>query len=200
MTLLLLRHGESEGNVLRVIQGWRDYPLSERGHRQAGYAADRLASVGATTLYASPLARAADTARAVARTTALEVQWTSDFREYHFGAAEGMRWNEAARRWGLLDRDWGVGLVPGEEGMEAFRARVWGQFEALHARHRDDLAICVLHAGTIGALVEVLCGLPVHEHVALYTGNCGIAVIEDAGGEPSMLTLNDQRHIPEDDR
>lgn len=200
MTLLLLRHGESEGNVLRVIQGWRDYQLSERGHRQARYAAERLAAAGASALYASPLLRAADTARAVARTTGLEVQWTPDFREYHFGAAEGLRWNEAARCWGLLDRDWGVGRVPGEEGMEAFRARTSRQFEELHTRHAADLAICVLHAGTLGALIEALCGLPLHEHVALYTGNCGIAVIEDVGGEPSIVTLNDQRHIPEDER
>jgi broad specificity phosphatase PhoE len=196
VTLLLLRHGESEGNVLRMIQGWRDYPLTERGHRQAACAADRLATSGAVALYASPLRRAADTARAVARTTGLEVQETPDFREYHFGAAEGMRWNDAARRWGLADRDWGVGRVPGEEGMEAFRARVSRQFEALHARHRDEIAICVLHAGTVGALIEELCGLPLHEHVALYTGNCGISVIGDANGTASVVTLNDQRHIP----
>lgn len=200
MTLLLLRHGESEGNVLRMIQGWRDYPLTERGHRQARYAAERLATAGAAALYASPLLRAADTARAVARTTGLDVQWTPDFREYHFGAAEGMRWNDAARRWGLADRDWGVGRVPGEEGMEAFRTRVARQFEELRARHADDLAICVLHAGTVGALVEHLCALPPHEHVALYTGNCGIAVVEEVDGIASIVTLNDQRHIPEDER
>lgn len=200
MTLLLLRHGESEGNVLRMIQGWRDYPLTERGHRQARYAAERLATTGAVALYASPLLRAADTARAVARTTGLEVQWTPDFREYHFGSAEGMRWNDAARRWGLADRDWGVGRVPGEEGMEAFRTRVSRQFEELRARHVDGLAICVLHAGTVGALVEYLCGMPLHEHAALYTGNCGIAVIEDVWGVASFVTLNDQRHIPADER
>ncbi len=198
MTLLLLRHGESEGNVLRMIQGWRDYPLTERGQRQAVYAAERLAASDAVALYASPLRRAADTARAVARTTGLEVQETPDFREYHFGAAEGMRWNDAARRWGLIDRDWGVGRVPGEEGMEAFRTRVSRQFEVLHARHRDDLAICVLHAGTVGALIEELCGLPLHEHAALYTGNCGISVIDNAVGVASIVTLNDQRHIPAD--
>lgn len=200
MTLLFLRHGESEGNVLRMIQGWRDYPLTERGHRQARHAANRLATVGAAALYSSPLLRAADTARAVARTTGLDIQWTPDFREYHFGAAEGMRWNDAAKRWGLLDRDWGVGRVPGEEGMEAFRARVARQFAELHARHADGLAICVLHAGTMGALVEELCGLPPHEHVALYTGNCGIAVVVDDGGAPSIVTLNDQRHLPPDER
>lgn len=200
MTLLLLRHGESEGNVLRMIQGWQDYPLTERGHRQAAHAGRRLAASGAVALYSSPLARAADTARAVAATTDLAIEWTPDFREYCFGEAQGMRWDDAAARWGLADRDWGVGLVPGEEGMERFRARVARQFEELAARHCDDLAICVLHAGTVGALVEYLCGLSPHEHVALYTGNCGISVVESVEGEHIIVTLNDQRHIPADDR
>lgn len=200
MTLLFLRHGESEGNVLRVIQGWADYPLTERGHGQAEYAARRLASSGAEALYSSPLQRAADTASAVARTTGLEVRPTPDFREYCFGEAQGMRWADAAERWGLADRDWGVGLVPGEEGMEAFRGRVSRQFNELFERHRDGLAICVLHAGTLGTLVEHLCGLAPHEHAALYTGNCGIAVVDLIGGEPSIVTLNDQRHIPWDEQ
>ena len=67
-------------------------------------------------------------------------------------------------------------------------------------RHSGELAICVLHAGTVGALIEVLCGLPLHEHVALYTGNCGICVVGEAGGAASIVTLNDQRHIPADER
>jgi broad specificity phosphatase PhoE len=123
-----------------------------------------------------------------------------DLREYCFGEAQGMTWNEAAARWGFSDDDWGVGHVPGEEGMEAFRARVTRQFKALTQQHENDVAICVLHAGTLGALVEGLCGLPPHTHLALYTGNCGIGVIEQINGAPSILMLNDQRHLLHQER
>jgi broad specificity phosphatase PhoE len=200
VTLVLLRHGESEGNVLRRIQGWHDYPLTERGHRQAAAAATRLATVPAAALYTSPLARARQTADAVEATTSLTAVELPDLREYCFGEAQGMTWDEAVARWGFSDADWGAGRVPGEEGMEAFRARVSQQFETLLRRHADNVAVCVLHAGTLGALVEALCGLPPHSHAALYTGNCGIGVIEQVHGEARVEMLNDQRHLSPDER
>jgi broad specificity phosphatase PhoE len=195
VTLILLRHGESEGNVLRRIQGWHDYPLTDRGHRQAALAAQRLSTVPAVALYTSPLARARQTAAAVEAVTGLDAVELPALREYCFGEAQGMTWDEAAARWGFSDNDWGVGHVPGEEGMEAFRARVSTLFEALAQRHEADLAICVLHAGTLGALVEHLCGLKPHDHAALYSGNCGIGVVEQINGRSVLVMLNDQRHL-----
>lgn len=196
MTLLLLRHGESEGNVLRVIQGWADYALTARGRQQAEFAAARLASAGAVALYTSPLQRAAVTAEAVTRATGLQPVVTPDFREYCFGEAQEMRWEEAAARWGLEDRDWGVKLVPGEEGMPAFRERVSRAFDALASKHAHDVAICVLHAGTLGAVVESLCDIQPHEHASLYTGNCGLGTFAQVQGRTVILGLNDQAHIP----
>ncbi len=111
-----------------------------------------------------------------------------------------MRWDDAVARWGLSDTDWGVGHVPGEEGMETFRLRVATLFEELAVRHASDVAICVLHAGTLGAIVEHLCGLPLHHHAALYTGNCGIGVVEQVLGRPVIVMLNDQRHLATDER
>ncbi len=200
MTLLLLRHGESLGNVDRLIQGWLELPLTERGRRQAVLAAGRLAASGAVALYTSPLRRARETAAPVAAATGLAPIDVPDLREYCFGEAQGLRWEEAVARWGLSDRDWGVGAVPGEEGMEAFRARVARRIEALAAQHADEVAICVVHGGVLGAVVAHLCGLPPHEHAQLYTGNCGIATLTQADGRPVILGLNDQCHLPPDAR
>lgn len=200
MTLLLLRHGESQGNVERVIQGWLELPLTDRGQRQAMFAAQRLATTGAAALYTSPLLRARQTVAPVAAATDLEPIDVPDLREYCFGAAEGLRWEQAAARWGLSDRDWGVGAVPGEEGMAAFRTRVARQFDALAALHTDDVAICVVHGGVLGAVVAHLCGLLPHEHAQLYTGNCGIATFEQGAGGTVILGLNDQCHLPPDVR
>lgn len=200
MTLLLLRHGESQGNVERLIQGWLELPLTERGHRQAAFAAGRLAASGAVALYTSPLRRARETAEPVGAATGLVPVAVPDLREYCFGEAQGLRWEEAVARWGLSDRDWGVGAVPGEEGMETFRARVATSVETLAVRHTDALAICVVHGGVLGAVVAHLCGLPPHEHAQLYTGNCGIATLVQADGRPVILGLNDQCHLPLDAR
>lgn len=198
MTLLFVRHGESEGNVARIIQGWLELPLTVQGEAQAAAVADRLATSGATALYTSPLRRARQTADAIAATTGLEVVELPGLREYGFGEAQGMTWEQAAARWGLLERDWGVGAVPGEEGMEPFRERVRRQFDELHDRHADSIAIAVIHGGVFGALVASLCGLEPHEHVQLYTGNCGIMVVgHERTGEPVIVGLNDLCHLKE---
>ncbi len=58
------------------------------------------------------------------------------------------------------------------------------------------MAIAVIHGGVIGALVASLCGLQVHEHVQLYTGNCGIMVVgRERTGDSVILGLNDQCHL-----
>ena len=54
MTLIFVRHGESTGNREGVAQGWRDYPLSELGQRQAAAAARRLAGCGAAAAWRCP--------------------------------------------------------------------------------------------------------------------------------------------------
>jgi hypothetical protein len=58
-----LRHGESEGNNARLLQGRADYPLSEAGRQQARRVAGWFADKGIRAVLCSPLARAAETAR-----------------------------------------------------------------------------------------------------------------------------------------
>ena len=54
-----LRHGESEGNSSRLLQGRGDYPLSEAGRQQALRVAGWLGDKGIQCVLASPLARLA---------------------------------------------------------------------------------------------------------------------------------------------
>jgi broad specificity phosphatase PhoE len=195
MTLLLLRHGESEGNVRRVIQGWSAFSLTARGRAQAETAGRYLATLGPAVLYSSPLPRARETAEAVARHTGLEIVDVDDVREYHFGEAEGLTWDEAAARWGLAERDWGVGTVPGEEGIPAFQQRVARAIDALIERHANDLAVCVVHGGVLGATVAHLCRLALGEHAQIYSGNCSITAIEVQYERPVITALNHQCHL-----
>ena len=124
MTLLFVRHGESEGNASRIMQGWLDMPLSDRGIVQAEAVAARLASQGASRLYASSLRRAWDTAAAIGKAAGLEVEAADAFREYMYGEAQGLRWDEVVARFGVTTGEWGSGRIPGEEGSAAFHARI----------------------------------------------------------------------------
>ncbi len=71
---VLLRHGESEGNVQGVHQGQADFPLTPRGRAQAYTLAKAWASQGVQfqKIFASPLARAAETAQIIAEVLGIE--------------------------------------------------------------------------------------------------------------------------------
>lgn len=196
MTLLLVRHGQSEGNAARVIQGGLD-PLSGLGRTQADAVAARLASSGATRLYASTFARARDTATPIAAATGLELEPLGEWREYWWGEAQGRTWPDAVAAWGSGDPpalEWGSGDVPGEEGEAAFAARVTEAFDLLLERHEDDLGIVVTHGGVLVQIVKHVFGVegyrpvgtPANTSVSTFALDRGVAVIE---------ALNDTCHL-----
>ena len=176
MTLHIVRHGESAGNARGIIQGSLDLPLTERGREQAERVARRLHGRPIGAVYSSPLRRAAETADAIGARLALPVMPEPALTEYGFGAAEGLPWAEVRRRWRLADGDWGRGLVPGEEGTAAFRARVWARVWALLERHPEEDAVLVAHGGVIGAVVAQAWGLGERAHAQIYAANGGITV------------------------
>jgi len=75
-----VRHGESEANSKRIFQGG-DSPLSARGQAQAKFLAERMRTIDAQVILASPMPRALDTARAVHETTNLPLEIHDTLRE-----------------------------------------------------------------------------------------------------------------------
>ena len=87
---------------------------------------------------------------------ALELR--ADLREQRFGEREGLTWAQAVARWGD-DLRVGAGRVPGEERGDQFRQRVTGEFLLLARRHRDDVAVCAAHGGTVLAVLAHVLGM-----------------------------------------
>src|SRR4026208_1601258 len=89
--VLLIRHGQSEGNAERRFGGHTAPPLSPRGRRQAIATARALNSEELTAIYSSDLARAVETAQPLANLTGLPGQPTSAFGERRRGGVEGLQ-------------------------------------------------------------------------------------------------------------
>lgn len=150
MSILLVRHGETEGNVQRVLQR-PDIELNARGVQQALRVAARLATFGAVRLIASDLTRARMTAEPIARATGLAVQWTPLLAERNFGELRG-------RPYGSLGVDpFAPGFVPpGGEGWDGFHDRVAQAFSfiAQMAGPCEGPVIVVTHGLVCRALVQ----------------------------------------------
>ena len=89
-SFLFLRHGRTEHNLKRIIQGHRDIPLDAVGREEAAQAAKATRALGwVDHVASSDLARAKETAEALADVHGLAVVLDTDLRERSFGAFEG---------------------------------------------------------------------------------------------------------------
>ncbi|BDZ64031.1 histidine phosphatase family protein [Agromyces mangrovi Wang et al. 2018] len=143
--IVFVRHGETEWNRARLLQGRTDIPLNDHGRRQAAAAAQLLADRPAEAIVTSPLGRAVETGRIVAEHAGLELLGThDDLVERDFGEAEGWLVPEARERWGHE--------YPGAEPDAALAARGRAAVEHLAAHH--DAVIAVAHGTFIRAAVD----------------------------------------------
>jgi probable phosphoglycerate mutase len=133
VTILLVRHGETEWNLERRYQGRLDSPLTERGLAQAaaiGRLLSRLAEAAGAAIVASPQGRASQTAEIIAGcfVRAPEIRCDDRLRELSLGSWDGLGYAEiAALRPGVFDGDgrheWYF-RAPDGETWDAFSARV----------------------------------------------------------------------------
>lgn len=125
MRLILVRHGESTGNLARRMQGWIDPPLTPRGEEQARRVGTALAGLAPAALYSSPLRRALDTAVAVGRAVGLAPEPDPDLRECYLGEAEGLTWDEFAESY----PEWAARLAAIDGGQEV--DEIWPSGESV---------------------------------------------------------------------
>ena len=196
MPLLLVRHGESEGNARGIMQGQREFPLTEHGHRQAAAVAERFRTETVHRLLSSPLGRAAATAAPIA--TALGIEAVEDIRlmEYDFGDASGLTFAEMVERYPHIGQARARGerpAYPGEEGIEPFRTRVRDAVHALGAG--DEITVAVTHAGFINAALVSAFGFVEYRTVSRPV-NCAITELAvDRAGRLVVRRLNDACHL-----
>ncbi|WP_353807531.1 histidine phosphatase family protein [Agromyces sp. SYSU T00194] len=148
--IAFVRHGETDWNRARLLQGRTDIPLNDHGRSQAAAAAVLLADRPAEVLVTSPLGRAVETGRILAERVGLEVDGTvDDLVERDFGEAEGWFVPDARRRWPDFD-------LPGAESDAALSRRGRAAVEQLAATYPAVIAIA--HGTFIRAAVDAVAG------------------------------------------
>jgi broad specificity phosphatase PhoE len=173
MRLLLVRHGESEGNAAGIVQGHVDFGLSPLGRLQAKRTAERLVSEGVTGIVTSPLRRARETAAIIAAKLELPFELAPGLMEYDMGEASGLTWAEIRTQWPDVAAAYARGErpeYPGEEGRARFHARIRGTFEALHAG--ADTVVAVAHGGVVNAVCAAILGVPETRRGVFHAANC----------------------------
>jgi uncharacterized phosphatase len=152
MTLIyLVRHGETDWNLAKRIQGSTDIALNDTGRSQAETTGRLLARREWDLIVSSPLVRASETAQIIAAQTGLASPLLVDaLMERHYGDAEGLDYRTIEERYP------GDAPVPGRESREEVAERVLPAIMRLAEAHPDEAIIIVTHGGVIRTVVNLV--------------------------------------------
>lgn len=199
MRLILVRHGETEHNRRSLTLGRADVPLNERGRAQAAALAAAFGEAPAA-IYTSPLARAAETAAAIAGATGVTVSTEAALIEMDVGEMEHLtgaelreRYPDFLRLW--LSDDVAQARMPGGETLAEVQERAWAAVGRMRDAHGTGDVIAVTHNFVILALVCQTLGLPLGEFRRLRTALAARTMLDITDRGCTLLQLNDVSHL-----
>lgn len=200
-TILLVRHGQSEGNILGVFTGHSGYPLSELGHKQAEMTAAYLCEkYKIDAVYSSDLPRAFQTAEHTARSVGLPVVTDCRLREINAGEWELTPFSELAERFPEAYEVWINDLIHfsavGGESVVDVAERAVAAITEMAEANPGKCVVIVAHATTIRAALWKISGGTKEIMDALgWGGNCGVSELTYADGKLQVVSMNYTGHL-----
>jgi probable phosphoglycerate mutase len=201
--ICFVRHGETNWNAERRMQGHIDIPLNANGISQAERLANALIRVKHSfdVIYSSDLERALHTANAVARALSLDVQITPRLRERNVGKLQGLLLSEApvllpeiwqrhiARE---LDHDLGGG-----ESIRTFHQRMQDILELFLNEHRGQSVLAVSHGGSLDMIYRIVTQQALDAERVAVVPNTSLNWITHDGSTWSVECWADTSHLSE---
>lgn len=193
MRIYLIRHGETDHNRDRILQGHGEVPLNAAGIAQTARLAGRLQDCGVDCIYSSDLRRAAMTAAIIAAYTGAPIVYDSGLRERNPGALAGKTYEEGA----AFFRDPAY-EPPGGESRAVFEARVGDSFRALATREagRGRTLAVVSHGMVCETFPRICAGWTPKELAKVRWRNASVTIAE-YNGHWKILALGDDSHLDE---
>jgi len=205
VSVILVRHGETDWNRVRRIQGsGSDTLLNEKGKQQAESLALRLKAERIQAIYSSPLRRSLDTALPIAQHHQMEVALKPDLRELNLGELEGVSIHDLGKSFDelLITGSQGEVLprVAGGESLVELQQRAWSAVQCLVSQHNDNDGIIVAasHYFTIVTIICSVLGLPLTQISRLRVSPGSISVLVFDEPAPRLTLFNDTCHLTTD--
>lgn len=200
MRLLVARHGATQHNLDGRFTGQTDAPLSLLGLRQAEALATRLATARFDAVVCSDLARARQTAEAIARHTSQPIEIDTDLREISMGAWEGRAYADVEREQAdLMARvetdPTGEAAAPEGESWAWFSARVHGALGRWRERFPQGNVLWVTHGGVVSVLLLGALGLSYEQRHQFRRGNTGLFELDYGPQRVVVVRANDTSHL-----
>lgn len=190
LRLVLVRHGQTDANLRRVLQGQSDGALNATGRQQAEELGRCLKDVPLDEIIASPLRRAQDTARAIGRYHPLPVRTSSLIVEWNCGLLDGVSadvFRKSLQESGLpvssFQPDGGETLLDVQQ-----RARLF--LSELTSPDSERTVLVCSHGDFLRALMSLLLQVGLEEAAGIHLDNGSFTILERQEGCWKLVALN----------
>ena len=201
LRLILVRHGQSEADIVGKHEGRADFQLTELGQKQGSKVADYLSTYyGIDQIYCSPLKRAKRTAELIADKIKREPVEVQDLMEMDNGHLAGLTFQEAEAKFPVPTDGFKIfRALPGGESIIDFRMRIekfWHEFYDVNFDPERQNTVCIVaHGGTISMLMKTILELPVGTKAKFPTADTGVHVLEITESGVVYLKGNSVEHL-----
>ncbi len=203
--IVLIRHGETDWNAERRLQGHLDIPLNAQGMRQARAVGRALRHETIDAIISSDLQRALHTAQAIAAGRNMQVQTDAGLRERSYGAFEGLRYADISERYPDAYATWQAREIdarfpPGAnagETLREFATRALGTVAALAMSHQMRRIAVVSHGGVLECLYRQANRIDWAAPRNFEIRNAGINRLRWHGAAFQVVQWSDTAHLSE---
>lgn len=197
MRLYIIRHGQTDSNAARVVQGHNQTPLNDLGLEQALKVAQRLALEDIDCIYSSDLKRARETAKIVTDVCKVSLYLTDKLRERSYGVYDGKpfsKYEQAFLNSGLEKHEF---RPEGGENYLEVRNRAADFLTLLFSRYtNNEVVALVAHAGINKMLLSCLLGKSIEDAMRIEQKNTCVNIIEvDSDGAGVAEIVNCTSHL-----
>jgi len=197
--LIIIRHGETEHNILGICQGWLNIPLNQNGLVQAKKLAEHLKNETIDVIYSSDLKRTLQTAKPIATIKNLPLIKNKKLREFNFGMLQGKTWDDIRTNYhhimdelddhSIFDFKDHLGESRGE-----FHQRLTSFLQSIEKKHPQQTVAIITHSGVKRILLDLLGHNSYKENFRI--GNTSITILEkDPSGKYQLIKFNDTSHL-----
>jgi probable phosphoglycerate mutase len=202
---ILIRHGQSDFNLQRRIQGCSDEPrLTDRGRSTADQAAEYLLRAGVTRIISSPLRRAFEFATRIrfGLGANLDLRPEARLREVDLPRWEGLEISSVERNQPEVYRAWRerpdcFEMAPGLKPVPELYARAASFWREMSGQFAGETVLLVTHSGTIRALVSTALGIPPTRFHSIQQSNGGLTILDSSPAGFTLVCLNSTGYLGE---
>ena len=197
----LVRHGETDWNAERRLQGHTDIDLNDHGKKQAAQMAKAIKAINLEfdVLYTSDLLRAAKTANAIETVFNIHAVKDASLRERHLGALQGLTTDEAPQ---VEPELWNIHLqrelehdLRGGESINQFAKRIHTALERIKDLHRGKTILLVSHGGALDMMYRMASKQDLRAEKAVSVPNASLNWISHDGSTWQVDRWADIGHL-----